>query len=174
MERFSTRTTKRKISVSYHLFLDDDHSRIPHKLAWIDLPPVEWTIVRNYNDFVATISKRGMPTTVSFDHDLADEHYVEYTLAHDKSSPSFGTIRYERFKEKTGYHAAKWLANYCVDNNTPLPLYYIHTLNPIGRQNIFSAMESARGFIKSFTIPDVTPEEKAAFRQRMKERNDLI
>lgn len=130
--------------MSYHLFLDDDPNRIPHKLAWIELPLVEWTIVRNYNDFVATIKKRGLPTTVSFDHDLADEHYVEYTAAHDKDSPSFGKIRYDQLKEKTGYDAAKWLAQFCVDNNTPIPLYYIHTLNPVGRMNIFSVLESAR------------------------------
>ena len=130
--------------MSYHLFLDDDPNRIPHKLSWIELPLVEWTIVRNYKDFVDTILKRGLPTTVSFDHDLADEHYVEYTAAHDKSSPSFGKIRYDRLTEKTGYDAAKWLANYCVDNNTPIPLYYIHTLNPVGRMNIFSVLESAR------------------------------
>ncbi len=156
--------------MSYHLFLDD--SRQPKDVKWIELPLVAWVVVKTYKEFVDYITKNGVPTTVTFDHDLADEHYAEYTAAHDPLLIGERRIRYEKFTEKTGYDCAKWLANYCVDNNTPLPLYYIHTLNPIGRQNIFSAMESARPYIASFQIPDVTPEEKAAFRQRMKERNE--
>jgi len=34
----------------YNLFLDDDPSRIPHKLTWVMLPLVEWTFVRNYDE----------------------------------------------------------------------------------------------------------------------------
>lgn len=151
----------------YHLFLDD--TRNPKDVTWIDLPLHNWVIVRNYEQFVETILKNGVPTTVSFDHDLANEHYQEYTIAHD---PHIGEsrIRYEKFKEKTGYDCAKWLANYCIDHSYQLPLYYVHTLNPIGFQNIVSTMENARLYFKTFTIPDVTPEEKEAFRQRMRER----
>ena len=129
--------------MSYHLFLDD--ARQPKDVKWIELPPYSWVVVKTYKEFVDTITKKGMPTTVSFDHDLADEHYAEYTAAHDpKLLPENKRIRYEIFAEKTGYDCAKWLANYCVDNNVPLPLYYVHTLNPIGKANIFSVMESAR------------------------------
>ena len=128
--------------MGYHLFLDDE--REPKDVKWIELPPVAWVVVKNYKAFVETIKRDGIPTTISFDHDLADEHYQEYTVAHDERMLSFGTIRYDRLKEKTGYDCAKWLAELCVERNVPIPLYYIHTLNPIGRQNIFSVMESAR------------------------------
>lgn len=128
----------------YNLFLDDDPKRIPHQLTWIKLPHYEWTIVRNYEDFVNTILRDGVPNCVSFDHDLCQEHYDEYSWAHDKNSPTCGTIRYELFTVKCGYDCAKWLANYCIDNKHSLPLYYVHTLNGVGAANIFKVMENAR------------------------------
>ena len=128
--------------MSYHLFLDDD--RQPKDVKWLDLPPYSWVVVKSYAEFVKTIMEKGIPTTVSFDHDLADEHYAEYSAAHDQNSESFGTIRYELLHEKTGMDCARWLAHLCVERKVPVPPYYIHTLNPIGRQNIFSILESAR------------------------------
>ena len=133
--------------MSYHLFLDD--SRKPADVKWLELPPYCWVEVKTYAEFVKTITEKGIPTTVSFDHDLADEHYAEYTAAHDPLLIGERRIRYEIFQEKTGYDAAKWLAQLCVDKGAPIPLYYIHTLNPIGRQNIFSIMESARKVLTS-------------------------
>lgn len=128
--------------MGYHLFLDD--SRQPKDVKWLKLPFVNWVVVKTYKEFVNYVMKNGVPTTVTFDHDLANEHYAEYTAAHDERMLSYGRIRYDRFTEKTGYDAAKWLVQYCVDKGTPLPLYYIHTMNPIGRMNIFSVLESAR------------------------------
>ena len=128
--------------MSYHLFLDDE--RQPKDVVWLELPPVNWVVVKNYNTFVAKIMADGIPSTVSFDHDLADEHYAEYKMAHDERMISRGVIRYDNFKEKTGYECAKFLAQLCVDRKVPLPIYYIHTLNPIGRENIQSIMASAR------------------------------
>lgn len=126
----------------YHLFLDDE--REPSNVKWIELPLVNWTIVRNYNDFVKTITEQGLPATVTFDHDLAEEHYQEHTVANDHKMLSHGTIRYNKFKEKTGYEAARWLAEYCVNKKLPLPNYYVHSWNNIGRENIKSILESAR------------------------------
>lgn len=126
--------------MSYNLFLDDDPRRIPHQLTWIHLPPVEWTIVRSYQAFVDIILKDGIPSMISFDHDLADEHYKEYFAHNDEQRP----IDYSKLTEKTGRDCALWLANYCVDNSIPIPVYYIHTLNPDGGENIRSILESAK------------------------------
>lgn len=128
--------------MSYNLFLDDDPSRIPGRLHWITLPLVEWTIVRSYKAFVDIIEKRGIPKRVSFDHDLCDEHYKEYFRV--KNTNFTENIDYSKFAEKTGYDCAKFLANYCVDRNIPIPEYYIHTMNGPGAANIFSILESAR------------------------------
>lgn len=134
-------------SKKYHLFLDD--ARMPKDVKWIELPMVKWVIVRNYDEFVNTIKRDGLPISVSFDHDLADEHYQEYHISHDEKMLSKGTFRYDKCKEKTGYHCAQFLANYCVDNNLDIPQYYLHTMNPIGRVNMFSILESARKVIES-------------------------
>ena len=34
-----------------------------------------WDVVRNYNEFCNYIQDNGVPALISFDHDLADEHY---------------------------------------------------------------------------------------------------
>ena len=49
---------------------------------------------------------------------------------------------YPSFKEKTGYDCAKWLCDYCVENKLPLPEYFIHSMNPVGRENILSTLKS--------------------------------
>lgn len=82
----------------------------------------DWYIVRNYEQFVNRILEKGLPEMISFDHDLADEHYLE------PNSPEF--------VEKTGYDCAKWLIEYCMDNDADLPKFYCHSMNPVGKQNI--------------------------------------
>ncbi len=70
-----------------------------------------------------------MPLFVSFDHDLADEHY--HKNPNDSS-----------FKEKTGYDCAKWLIEYCIDKSLKFPNYQVHSMNPIGKDNIISLIEN--------------------------------
>ena|ERR1035437_2698924 len=131
---------------TYHLFLDD--ARMPKDVKWVELPLVTWVIVRNYNDFVRTIERDGLPQSVSWDHDLSDEHYKEYAWAHDDKNLKKGQFQYDKMKERTGYDCAEWLANYCVDKQLNIPIYYVHTLNPIGAKNIISILESARKAIE--------------------------
>lgn len=116
--------------MSYNLFLDDDPARKPNALPWIELPLVEWTIVRSYDEFVAHVKKHGPPLRVSFDHDLHPSHYAE-GQKHD-----FQYFDYKAVKVKTGYCAAKWLANYCRENKCDFPEFSVHTLNARGQNNI--------------------------------------
>lgn len=44
--------------------------------------------------------------------------------------------------EKTGYECAKWLVSYCIDNKLKLPSYYVHSMNPVGAENIHGMMAS--------------------------------
>ena len=61
--------------MSYYLFLDDE--RIPGNVTWITMPGDRaYQIVRNYDQFVQHITTNGVPDFVTFDHDLADEHYA--------------------------------------------------------------------------------------------------
>jgi hypothetical protein len=118
--------------MKYNLFLDDE--REPKNVTWIHLPSVSWTIVRNYKEFVETIEKNGVPEIVSFDHDLAHEHYRPSMYNKDRHYNNYYTDG--TFKEKTGYECAKWLVDYCMEKNLDFPEYYIHTMNPVGFENI--------------------------------------
>lgn len=120
-----------------NIFLDD--TRSPRNVTWVDLPLVEWTIVRNYDDFVRIISSLGPPKRVSLDHDL---HPAHYPFAPENQEAYKNGIPYDKYKEKTGYHCAKWLVAYCIDRGFPFPEYYVHSMNPIGRENIIKYIES--------------------------------
>lgn len=88
----------------------------------------DWEIVRNYHQFVSSILVEGLPEFISFDHDLADEDYLE-SDSHE-------------IPEKTGYGCAKWLINYCMDHNAELPKFFSHSMNPVGKENIESLLNN--------------------------------
>lgn len=129
--------------MSYNLFLDD--VRDPEDVAKYIMPTslrtqfrLEfWHIVRSYEQFVAYILKKGIPDKIAFDHDLADEHYDPSMYLGD----SYNKL-YDSFQEKTGFHAAKWLCEYCMDNNRKLPEYVVHSQNPLGKENITMYLEN--------------------------------
>lgn len=118
------------ISSNYYLFLDD--IRFPKNVNFGKLQTKNWIVVRSYNEFVKCISKYGLPIYCSFDHDLAFEHYTD---------PSEG-IYYNHYKEKTGYDCALWLVKYCDEKGDLLPEYQVHSMNPVGKQNITQLLEA--------------------------------
>lgn len=125
-----------------YLFLDDE--RCPSDVTWVKLPETfDWAIVKNYNEFVAWIKNNGLPEFVTFDHDLAFEHYP-----FNEINPSL-KIPYDTYQEKTGYHCAKWLVEYCINTNQELPQCQVHTMNPIGRTNIINALRDFDRFKSS-------------------------
>ena len=124
---------------TYNLFLDDfrepeDAFSYTHNQTYL----IGWVVVRNYNDFVNYILTKGMPSLISFDHDLADFHYDNQ---HNLDQKYYDTVT-----EKTGYHCAKWLVNYCIDNDLDLPDYLAHTMNTVGRKNILSLLDNYKKF----------------------------
>ena len=93
-----------------------------------------------YDEFVNWIKQNGLPDLISFDHDLADEHiqyYFDNGGHHNPPNPQETT-----FTEKTGYDCAKWLVEYCMKKGVKHPPYQVHSMNPIGKQNIISYVES--------------------------------
>lgn len=94
---------------------------------------IHWVL--NYTEFVKWIEIYGLPAAVSFDHDLADEHYTpeEYWADYQRSKEYQESKDY---KEKTGLDCAKWLVEYCVDRDLDLPICYVHSANPVGADNI--------------------------------------
>ena len=113
--------------MSYNLFLDD--VRNPNKF----LKDVRtWIVARNYSEFTETIRRNGLPKFISFDHDLADEHYTQHSTD------------YRGCKEKTGYHCALWLIEYCMSLSESLPEWQVHSMNPVGKMNIKLVLEAQR------------------------------
>jgi hypothetical protein len=86
---------------------------------WLDdlrIPTKDFVWITNYNEFTEHIILNGMPEFISFDHDLG----VGYS----------------------GYDCAKWLVEYCLDNDLDLPDYKVHSMNPVGKNNIESLLEN--------------------------------
>ena len=116
--------------MKYFLFLDDIRMPVDvYNYLKVDFYLFDdWVIVRNYDEFVECIEKNGIPYLISFDHDLADIHYNHQN-----------NIDYDSYTEKTGYDCAKWLINYCLDNNLDISTtILIHSMNIIGVENIKS------------------------------------
>lgn len=112
------------------LFLDDIRFPVDTKQAF----KVDETVIiaRSMDDAVWYVYRYGIPYQIHFDHDLADEHY----------GSDIG--------EKTGYTFAKWFCDYVMDNDIELPdnfQYFVHSMNPIGAENIRSYMDN---FVKCY------------------------
>lgn len=105
-------------------------------------------IVRNYDEFVKEVLENGVPSFVSFDHDLAEEHYTptEY-WDHYESSKAFQESK--TYYEKTGKDCAKWLADYCMTNGKLFPNANIHSMNPVGADNIKSIVQQIQKIQKA-------------------------
>lgn len=134
-----------KSLIPVNIFLDDVRS-----LKSVYLPrhkfPGEWKIVRNYRSFCNAINDLflhtgGLPQFISFDHDLADEHYSENMV-----DPILYNEMYPSFKEKTGFDCAKWLVEFCLDRNLQMCAFQVHSMNPVGKKNIESLLSSFVNF----------------------------
>jgi hypothetical protein len=66
--------------------------------------------VKNYDEFIKWINSNGLPDMIAFDHDLGEG--------------------------KSGYDCAKFLVDYCIDNQLKLPNWVVQSANPVGRENI--------------------------------------
>lgn len=105
--------------MDWKLFLDD--KRFPKDNGWI--------IARSFHDAVWCVKNYGIPKFISFDHDLGLEHFDDVLMKEFVGEPI----------EKNGYDFAKWLVNHILDYKLDLPedfSYYVHSMNPIGANNI--------------------------------------
>ena len=131
--------------MTYHLFLDDE--RFPGQVTWVSNPFAVYEIVRSYDEFTKHISTWGVPKFVTFDHDLSDEHYEQMLIDCEKQllfSVKQPIEDHDYGPEKTGYDCAKWLVQYCIDNETKFPEYNVHSMNPVGAERIKQYIEWAK------------------------------
>jgi hypothetical protein len=96
------------------MFLDDVRD------AKVTYPNESMITVRSYEDAVTWIKENGVPSVISFDHDLGDGC--------------------------TGFDFAKWIVERDIDENSAfIPLdftYMVHSANPIGRDNICGLLDN--------------------------------
>ena len=101
------------------LFLDD--FRDPFEDNWIRYSPIgtdcDIVWVKTYQEFVDRVMCYGLPDAICFDHDLGTHN-------------------------GNGYECAKFLIDYCINNNLKLPLYAIQSANPVGKENIDSLLKN--------------------------------
>lgn len=119
---------------AYNLFLDDvrnpkNNMDYTKNGIYFNL---EWEIVRSYDAFVKYVTENGLPELVSFDHDLAEAHYHPSMYQGSKVYMQY----LETTSEKTGMDCAKWLVDYCIDNGKEFPKWLVHSMNPVGKENI--------------------------------------
>lgn len=93
----------------------------PHKIVW----------VKDYMNFIVYLLYQDLPDAISFDHDLAAEHYDENISTRD-------------YKEKTGFDCVVALVNFCEEEGLKLPLCIFHTANAVGKVNMESYIENAK------------------------------
>lgn len=117
------------------LWLDD--SRDPMVNDWLIFSPIGRNVdtywVKSYAEFVKWIIENGLPDGICFDHDLGDYKIDKIT-------------KQQIHQEKTGMDCAKWLVDYCLDNNLQIPKYSIQSSNPSGRENISSLLENYKKY----------------------------
>lgn len=126
------------VLASFSLFLDDVRTPSDCYIYINDERYVkcDWIIVRSHDEFVEKVSnmwyEKMFPSLVSFDHDLAREHYI--------SAMYDGVEEYDSvaktFSIPTGRRSAEYLVNFCKLNQLALPECLIHTMNPAGEIRI--------------------------------------
>lgn len=115
--------------MTWNLFLDDERNL--EDVTWATWQVrekyrnEEWVICRTLDNVSSVIMARGMPSYISFDHDLG-----QY--------------------KTTGYDIAKFIINWSMnDPYNPLPddfSFYVHSQNPIGKANIEGLLNNYLSF----------------------------
>jgi hypothetical protein len=98
---------------TWKLFLDDEREPVG----------TGWTVCRSVAEAIAVTGMFGLPSYISFDHDLGD---------------GVAPVGYDN----TGMGFAKWFADQVMDGaHMPEGFdFYVHSQNPIGADNIRSYM----------------------------------
>ena len=104
--------------MAYKLFLDDIRTV---KMVYPSLEESDFVIVRNYDEFVSTIIKNGLPEFISFDNDLGLNQNNEI-------GPD-------------GYAAAKWLV-YDSELNIIDLKFKVHSANPVASKQIQGLLDN--------------------------------
>lgn len=107
--------------MSYSMYIDD--LRTPQKKYDI--------VVRSYEEAIKYVLNHGMPSYISFDHDLG--------------------LSCDGIVAKNGYDFARWLIESSLDGKLKFPVdfsFWVHSANPVGKRNIESILNNYLNFIR--------------------------
>ena len=112
------------------IYLDDVRTPLPNPTTH-DVS--EWTVVRNYEEFVDKINEVGLENVelISLDHDLGDTAMREW---HTNVYHNY-KLDYDNITEKTGMDCTKWLVEQWMEGN-PVCKFMVHSANAIGSANM--------------------------------------
>jgi len=114
--------------MTYSLFIDDE--RDPHNVTWVEPRYLyemhDWVITRTVAETLDYIDTFGMPSTISFDHDLAGEERAITIVQAIIDKHIAGTLLFpDDFQ------------------------YKVHSKNPVGAENIRSLLQRYIDFVKA-------------------------
>lgn len=126
---------------TYNILLDDE--RTPSDVFYYtrkeEYKNLIWEIVKSYDDFVNLFSHKyiygELPSIISFDHDLVNEHYLM------GAKSMFKHFDENIVKTPTGWHTLVWLINFYSTNDMEMPIIMFHTKNPAGEKNMKFVLE---------------------------------
>ncbi|WP_323644693.1 cyclic-phosphate processing receiver domain-containing protein [Aliarcobacter butzleri] len=90
-----------------------------------ELPNNSYILVRSYNEAIQFIKDNGIPSFISFDHDLGEDEFQNIL--------------------PNGYDFAKWLVEMDMENIYTFPndfSFYVHSSNIVGKKNIESYLNN--------------------------------
>lgn len=105
--------------------------------------------VKNLNEFKQYILKNGIPDMISFDHDIKPDNYN-------------GVF-------ENGDDIAKWLVNYCHENNIELPWTFVHSANTKGGPKIQETLSGNKMIENKINNTNVIKLNENEFRKIIKE-----
>jgi hypothetical protein len=123
------------------LWLDDQRNPFLDKESKVPLCDCTIVWARNYNEFVEWVLVNGLPRWVSFDHDLAPEHYTP-EFFWDKYELSEAYQKEQTYKEGTGRDCAEYMVYYCRQMMLKFPTYFVHSANPVGAKWIIEEIKN--------------------------------
>ena len=131
-----------------YVYLDDIRTPIPNTSTH---QTPDWVVVRNYDDFVATVTRVGLKNIgiISLDHDLGDSAMHEW---HTNVYNNY-TLDYNNITEKTGMDCTKWLVEQWM-NGQPVCRVMVHSANAIGSANMM-------GYINNYKHINRLPQDCA-------------
>lgn len=104
--------------MTYPLFIDDER-----------FPPEDgqrWIIARNLSEVASTIATLGPPNFISFDHDLGETEPTGYEIAKRLVAGDLGELDGTEFERGLPENFS----------------FYVHSQNPVGRENIRSLLNN--------------------------------